>query len=237
MKSCPTCNRTYSDDTITFCLVDGSILSAPYDPAATKSSGPARETNPPATEVFNPGASLNSWPPSQAAPKDLQSTIRAPYQPPLAHQQSAQRAHDYLQGSSNYPPRKSSVVKKVLIGLAVFVVLLIGLFVFLEVMFATHRSTVQNVMPSGTLEEDEAKTREQLRGSPYNAELNQHLVTVLLKEGKFAEAELAARKAIGLNPNTSAPHFTLAKVLRARDKKAEADAEEETANKLAASGQ
>ena len=35
MKSCPTCNRTF-DDTMTFCLVDGSILSAPFDPKATE---------------------------------------------------------------------------------------------------------------------------------------------------------------------------------------------------------
>jgi hypothetical protein len=34
MKSCPTCNRTF-EDTFTFCLIDGSILSAPYDPQAT----------------------------------------------------------------------------------------------------------------------------------------------------------------------------------------------------------
>jgi hypothetical protein len=35
MKSCPTCNRTYPDDTLAFCLADGSLLSAPYDPQAT----------------------------------------------------------------------------------------------------------------------------------------------------------------------------------------------------------
>lgn len=34
MKSCPTCNRTF-EDTFTFCLIDGSILSAPFDPQAT----------------------------------------------------------------------------------------------------------------------------------------------------------------------------------------------------------
>lgn len=35
LKRCPTCNRTFSDEAISFCLVDGSILSAPYDPQAT----------------------------------------------------------------------------------------------------------------------------------------------------------------------------------------------------------
>lgn len=34
MKRCPTCNRTY-EDTLTYCLMDGSVLSAPFDPKAT----------------------------------------------------------------------------------------------------------------------------------------------------------------------------------------------------------
>lgn len=32
MKRCPKCNRTYADDAFTFCLEDGALLSAPYDP-------------------------------------------------------------------------------------------------------------------------------------------------------------------------------------------------------------
>lgn len=35
MKECPTCKRTYADETTTFCLDDGSLLSAPFDPQAT----------------------------------------------------------------------------------------------------------------------------------------------------------------------------------------------------------
>ena len=35
MKKCPQCHRTYSDDTFSFCLADGTLLSAPYDPNAT----------------------------------------------------------------------------------------------------------------------------------------------------------------------------------------------------------
>ena len=51
MKQCPTCNRTYADDSITFCLEDGALLSASYDPDATQRI-PARLTNPPPTEVL-----------------------------------------------------------------------------------------------------------------------------------------------------------------------------------------
>ena len=36
MKRCPHCERTYADETITFCLVDGALLSAPYDPEAPR---------------------------------------------------------------------------------------------------------------------------------------------------------------------------------------------------------
>jgi hypothetical protein len=34
MKSCPTCKRTFEDN-LTYCLIDGSILSPPFDPHAT----------------------------------------------------------------------------------------------------------------------------------------------------------------------------------------------------------
>lgn len=41
IKTCPTCKRTYSDETISFCLADGALLSAPYD-----RSGPPTEVLP-----------------------------------------------------------------------------------------------------------------------------------------------------------------------------------------------
>jgi hypothetical protein len=63
MKQCPACNRTYADDSITFCLADGALLSAPYDhydQGATQRI-PARLTNPPPTEVLT----------AQPAPTDV----------------------------------------------------------------------------------------------------------------------------------------------------------------------
>jgi formylglycine-generating enzyme required for sulfatase activity len=86
MKSCPTCNRTF-DDAMTFCLVDGSILSAPFElrpgdrqatpqtansdrterlphaPKPTRSAPHDRESTPPAT-IASPGAQP---PPTEAA--------------------------------------------------------------------------------------------------------------------------------------------------------------------------
>ena len=42
MKECPLCKRTYADETLTFCLVDGSVLSPPYD--ATNPDVPPQPT-------------------------------------------------------------------------------------------------------------------------------------------------------------------------------------------------
>lgn len=255
MKSCPTCNRTYPDDMLAFCLVDGSVLSPPYDPGVTKPVGASRDTAPPATEVFNPGASLDSLPPTQAAPRDVQSTIRAPFQPQPAYQHhpSPPQTPDYLQNRSDYAPRKSSIIKRVLIVLALVVVLLIAAFVLLLI-FGPRQSNIQNNMPpransnasssnrvgKQTLAEaavdDEATIREQLRQDPDNAHLNRQLASDLCYEGKYSEAETSVRKAIQIEPNSSSAHYILAEALRNQNKKAEAAAEQKVSNTLAAEG-
>jgi hypothetical protein len=64
MKRCPQCNRTYSDETLIYCLNDGSLLSAPYDANFTVRM--ARPTNPTATEVL-PSQSVSGPPVRQSA--------------------------------------------------------------------------------------------------------------------------------------------------------------------------
>ena len=59
MKRCPQCNRTYTDDALSFCLDDGSPLvssGAPssFDPSATVQYPQPRETSPQPTIAFNP---------------------------------------------------------------------------------------------------------------------------------------------------------------------------------------
>ena len=68
MKSCPTCKRTF-EDTFTFCLVDGTILSPPFDPQATQPAK-ARDTNPPPTEILHPEPT-----PDNALPETVASPI------------------------------------------------------------------------------------------------------------------------------------------------------------------
>jgi hypothetical protein len=54
MKRCPTCRRTFADDTLSFCLVDGSILSAPYDHQAAETDSQGRSNSSPLTEFLPP---------------------------------------------------------------------------------------------------------------------------------------------------------------------------------------
>jgi hypothetical protein len=66
MKQCPQCKRTYADDTISFCLGDGQLLSASYDSAATLPLTPARATDGAVTEIL----------PSAMSPERARQVIR-----------------------------------------------------------------------------------------------------------------------------------------------------------------
>jgi hypothetical protein len=83
MKSCPTCRRTF-EDTFTFCLADGSLLDAPFDPQATQQMPEPRQTEPPPTEVLPAGGVKEEIPPTiaspepQKKPEELAPTIAAP---------------------------------------------------------------------------------------------------------------------------------------------------------------
>lgn len=84
MKSCPTCNRTF-EDTFTFCLVDGSILSAPFDPTAATQGNPLpRRTTDVPTEVlpYSAPTVLDQTSPTLAAAKALTWGAR-PVEPTL----------------------------------------------------------------------------------------------------------------------------------------------------------
>lgn len=90
MKRCPTCNRTYADDALSFCLDDGTRLltdnagSPSYDPNATVQYTQPRETSgggggePPPTQIYQPGAPVYSqqvqpsWTPTPTYPQPAQ---------------------------------------------------------------------------------------------------------------------------------------------------------------------
>ena len=80
MKSCPTCNRTYSDETLAFCLIDGSVLSAPFK--AQAQPPPAAHAEPPPTEVLKQGPSRGDTIPTPRLQETMPSypSLRPPTQ-------------------------------------------------------------------------------------------------------------------------------------------------------------
>jgi hypothetical protein len=86
MKRCPQCNRTYSDDGLSFCLDDGSPLvsaAAPpsFDPGATVQYPQGRDTSSPQPTIAYPGVAPSMPPPPPPAAPPQWSPM-----PPVAPQ-------------------------------------------------------------------------------------------------------------------------------------------------------
>ena len=60
MKRCPSCNRTYAEDLFTFCLDDGALLSAPFDPEQTIRIPAPQSKELPLTEIAPPPVPVSS---------------------------------------------------------------------------------------------------------------------------------------------------------------------------------
>lgn len=128
MKSCPTCNRTF-EDSFTFCLIDGSVLSAPIDPHATLIIPEARETEPPPTEVLpveetkQELRSIIASPKAARKPEELASTITAP----APSFESSQ-----IKDLPTQPVRKSSLSPSIMIGVGTLLVFGLIFFIFVN---------------------------------------------------------------------------------------------------------
>jgi hypothetical protein len=127
MKRCPTCDRTF-EDSFTFCLIDGSVLSAPFDLKATLSVPEPRQTEPPPTEVLPPNEGIKQEiPPTIASPQperepeEVVTTITAP---------APAFESPEVKDSPVQPARKSSRLP--LMMLALGAVVIIGLLFFIN---------------------------------------------------------------------------------------------------------
>ncbi|MGB7924203.1 MAG: hypothetical protein WCF57_13255 [Pyrinomonadaceae bacterium] len=110
MKNCPACKRTYSDETLTFCLVDGAILSAPYDPHATLIIPAARDTDPQGIGVLSP----ERTPVKQAPVRSTDSSFA-----PVADRQEARQSNLTEKRSGKYWIIFAGTLALVTVGLAI----------------------------------------------------------------------------------------------------------------------
>src|ERR1043165_5335422 len=127
MKRCPSCNRSYTDTSLNFCLEDGTPLvsDAPppaSDPNATMQYPPARDTaEPPPTEIYRPDNPIISQAP-------------VPPPPPPPQQQWARMP-------TAAPEKKSNAIWWILGGLAAFGVIAIGVVVMIIALASMSSNT------------------------------------------------------------------------------------------------
>ena len=150
MKRCPTCNRTYTDTSLNFCLEDGTPLAVdapPIDPNATIRYPSARDTQePPPTEIYRPQPPVVS--PRPTTPPPPPSAPPAQWAPPPAA-----------------PPRKkSNAVWWILGGLAAVLIIGIGLVVMIIALASLNSNTNTSNL--------NANTRNENRNSNTNANAN-----------------------------------------------------------------
>ncbi len=127
MKRCPSCNRTYTDVSLNFCLEDGTplVTDAPKpDLGATAPYTPARHTaDPPPTEIYRPETRPE---PSQPPPPQINAPQWSPVPLPS-------------------PPRqKSNAIWWILGGFAALSIIGVGLVVMIIALASLNSNTNEN---------------------------------------------------------------------------------------------
>ena len=154
MKRCPTCNRTYTDLSLNFCLEDGTPLlsDAPgTDPNATLRYPSARDTaEPPPTEIYRPPTA----PIARPAP---------PPPPPPQPQQPPPQQPEWSPTPTLPPRKKSNAVWWILGGLAALLVIGVGLVVMIIALASLSSNNNGNL---------NANTRETNRNANVTANVN-----------------------------------------------------------------
>ena len=153
MKRCPSCNRTYTDSSLNFCLEDGTPLAAdapPVDPNATIRYPAARDTSePPPTEIYRP---------QQQAVTPRPTTPPPPSPPPPPPPQ-------WTPPPTGAPPRKkSNALWWILGGLAALLVIGVGLVVMII--------ALASLGSNGNTNNLNANTRNENRNSNVTANAN-----------------------------------------------------------------
>lgn len=78
MKRCPVCNRTFDDETLTFCLDDGTPLSGgSNEPAQIDLSPASNKRDAPTTQSYAGVGGKETWNPSQDQIAEIQHYVAA----------------------------------------------------------------------------------------------------------------------------------------------------------------
>ena len=167
MKSCPTCNRTYTDASLNFCLEDGTplTLSAPpaspgFDPNATIRYVEPRGTQPP-----QPAPPPSLPPASHASPQPPSQASYAPA-PPVASMGSPFGQQQYTPALAP-PRRKSNAVWWILGGSLVLGVIVVGAVIMILALASMNKDSNVN----GNANRANANARNANRNANANANI------------------------------------------------------------------
>ena len=172
MKRCPTCNRTYTDLSLNFCLEDGTPLStdapgAPDPNATLRYPSPRDTAEPPPTEIYHP------------PPPVVTSRPASPPPPPQWSPTPAQA-----------PRKKSNAVWWILGGLAAVVVIGAGLVVML-IALASLGSEPNNTNLNTNVRQVNGNTNANVNANIANANTNANVAPTGPLVDDFSEKKWA----------------------------------------------
>jgi hypothetical protein len=169
MKRCPTCDRTYTDPSLNFCLEDGTPLApdAPaYDPNATIRYPSARDTiEPPPTEIYRPEPAVTPPPPRRTTP-----TPTPPPPPP---------PQQWRPGPTAPPPQKKSNAIWWILGGLIAVIVVGGGLVVLFIALALSSTDNRNLNANSRNDNRNANVTTNTNNSNVNANTNANVPTLL----------------------------------------------------------
>lgn len=169
MKRCPTCDRTYTDPSLNFCLEDGTPLAsdAPaYDPNATIRYPSARDTiEPPPTEIYHPEPAVTPPPPRRTTP-----TPTPPPPPP---------PQQWRPGPTAPPPQKKSNAIWWILGGLIAVIVVGGGLVVLFIALALSSTDNRNLNANSRNDNRNANVITNTNNSNVNANTNANVPTLL----------------------------------------------------------
>jgi hypothetical protein len=169
MKRCPTCDRTYTDPSLNFCLEDGTPLAsdAPaYDPNATIRYPSARDTiEPPPTEIYRPEPAVTPPPPRRTTP-----TPTPPPPPP---------PQQWRPGPTAPPPQKKSNAIWWILGGLIAVIVVGGGLVVLFIALALSSTDNRNLNANSRNDNRNANVITNTNNSNVNANTNANVPTLL----------------------------------------------------------
>ncbi len=147
MKICPSCNRTYTDASLNFCLEDGTPLvneaARGAEPNATVRYTEIRDTNPPKTEIYP------SFPPASSPSAPASQPPAQPSRPSAPVSQPPQWAPLPASVPAVVARKKSSAIWWIVGGAAVVSVIAIGL-VIMAIVLASMNSNTNNSKNTNT---------------------------------------------------------------------------------------